>query len=279
MTTLQFKFIGVSALDALKRSDQVSVFGNTSRGLFLEVSAGRIIFVSREAYRGPLTLNLIAGSDQLNRIKKGESGSQSGERISFPQTGISISWQDTDVWRPAPPPEQTAATQASIAEVIDPLDDRLLDTILAPSKTQKLNALEQRALALSRRMRASDWEGALDAAGALLGLGSGLTPEGDDFLIGVSLVIVRLGPDRQQLDLVRKIAALAQKQTTRLSASLLACAADGLADERLIEACDALAANAPHAGAAVQELLGWGATSGRMALAGITAGLLLEWPV
>ena len=276
MKSFQVQFIGTPAFESLAEPAEIRTVGNTSRGLFLELFSGRIVFVSRELYRGPLTLNLSSASNELNLVKTGEKGNVTDRKLTFPTTGVSITWQEAAKWHPAPPPNQIVAGIKTIANVLQPLQDDLLDAILKLGKNEVHSTLEERILVVYGRGRTGDWETALDDSRTLLGLGVGLTPEGDDFLIGLSLALVRSGAGKPQQAFAQKIAKLGETHTTRLSANLLACAADGLADERLIDACDALAANAPEAVSAVQTLLGWGSTSGRMALAGIAAGLLLR---
>ena len=276
MNFLQINFIGRPAQESLAKAAEIRTLGNTSRGLFLELPSGRIVFISREPYRGPLTLNLSGEADNLSLVKTAEEGNIAGDTLSFPNTGISISWQHAEVWHPAPLPARIEADLSTISTVLTPLQDKLLDEILVPAGSNRLSALERRILDICGQGRFGDWETALDDSRALLGLGTGLTPEGDDFLIGLSLAFVRAKAGEEQIGYAQEIVRLAKSHTTGLSANLLACAASGLADERLIDACDALAANAPQAAAAVQTLLSWGSTSGRMALAGIIAGLLLR---
>lgn len=275
MDFLQIKYIGSPASNTLEESLEFRIFGNTSRGLFLDLSSGRIVFISSEPYRGPLTLNLGSATDKLSLIKTGYKGSVAGRTLNFQSADISITWQDADVWRPVPPPQVLPDLNA-IRAVLTPLQDSLLDAISAFTKIDHLSDLEQRILAVCAQAKAGDWQTALDESRTLLGRGTGLTPEGDDFLIGLSLALARAGAGKHQQEFIQQIVTLAEKSTTRLSAELLACAADGLADERLIDTYDALAANAPEAHTAIRRLLGWGSTSGRMALAGIAAGLLLR---
>ncbi len=78
-----------------------------------------------------------------------------------------------------------------------------------------------------------------------LGLGAGLTPSGDDLILGLILALARCGPSLgapvDPAALAAEINPIAARRTTALSASLLAAAANGQADERLILALDSLA--------------------------------------
>ena len=273
MPPLQAQIIGTKAQQALAEADQFMVFGNTSRGLFLDTLTGWIVFLSRESYRGPLTLNLGHEASRLGDLRQSERGQVEGMQLTFPQTGVSVSWESARIWKPTKMSRWgSAAIELDIA--LSGLGDSLIDAILDPQSEIELSVVEKGALAICRGIRSGDWDAAADAASALLGMGAGLTPEGDDFLIGLSLALTRSGSSQAGRSITSRISQSAGSRTTRLSANLLACAAGGLADERLIAAHDALLTNAPDAGKAISTLLGWGSTSGRMALAGIAAGLL-----
>ncbi|WP_327087913.1 DUF2877 domain-containing protein [Nonomuraea sp. NBC_01738] len=109
---------------------------------------------------------------------------------------------------------------------------------------------------------------------ALLGLGPGLTPAGDDFLTGLALVSAlsgsRLGPFAGAL---REVLAVHQKRTTPLSATTIAEALDGRARASLHTLLDTL----PHHDLApARRVLAIGHTSGTDILSGLAAGLHLE---
>ncbi len=107
----------------------------------------------------------------------------------------------------------------------------------------------------------------------LAGLGVGLTPAGDDFLLGFMARIwldpVLLPPDWSASDLCQRIARTAGPRTTRLSRTWLEYAARGQFAEPWHDLVSALAAddtNAIHTTA--NRILNTGATSGRDAMAG-----------
>jgi hypothetical protein len=112
-----------------------------------------------------------------------------------------------------------------------------------------------------------------------LGRGPGLTPAGDDLVLGFLLALNRWG-DRlhsylPQEQINRALVEAAHQSTTALSASLIGCAAHGLADERLVLALDGLVSGNLAEDLIVDHLLGWGHTSGAAALQGmgLVAGL------
>jgi len=106
------------------------------------------------------------------------------------------------------------------------------------------------------------------AAWRLAGLGGGLTPAGDDFLVGAMLRAWLEGPAPGAF--CQAIAGVAAPRTTLLSAALLRAAARGECSapwHRLLAALESGAPPAP----AVDAILAHGHTSGADALAGFLA--------
>lgn len=121
----------------------------------------------------------------------------------------------------------------------------------------------------------------------LIGCGPGLTPSGDDFLVGFfaahylggSSLLAELR--RQGWD--RELAARAKRQTTVVSAELLACALQGKFSEHLIQACAAISGlcrdsrrDAALQDGPLERLLAWGSTSGTDTLTGLTLGIATQ---
>jgi hypothetical protein len=113
----------------------------------------------------------------------------------------------------------------------------------------------------------------------LVGCGPGLTPSGDDFLVGFlaahQLCSSSLARDTRKRKWGLALVELARKQTTLISSELLACAVEGRFSEVLRQTCLALCHVYGHLspGNAVQRLLNWGSTSGTDTLVGLTIGL------
>jgi hypothetical protein len=123
---------------------------------------------------------------------------------------------------------------------------------------------------------------AVDAAAALVGLGEGSTPAGDDYLVGVSHALRFVLTDAAHAarvphgdTLLRALGALGQGRTTRVSAAWLAAAARGEASAVWRDLLAALAAGhadrVARAGRAVRET---GHTSGANSLRGFLDTLL-----
>ena len=111
----------------------------------------------------------------------------------------------------------------------------------------------------------------------LIGLGPGLTPSGDDFLAGLMVALVCVGPDAAVSALRGSIATLAPDRTTALSATLLAHAGQGASSETAHRLLKTLfeAGDQPDAEKVARELADVGHTSGWDLLAGLLVGIHL----
>ena len=113
-----------------------------------------------------------------------------------------------------------------------------------------------------------------------LGRGSGLTPTGDDFILGLTLALNRwndpLLDARDPTSINRTIIEAAYGSTTTLSANLIECATRGLADERLIAGLDWIMTGAGRINEVTKGILGWGSGSGIAALAGMGIGMISQ---
>jgi hypothetical protein len=111
------------------------------------------------------------------------------------------------------------------------------------------------------------------AVNYFVGRGSGLTPSGDDLLMGI---IYSLFYFQEYIpfsfDQITHSVTGATNKTTRISASLIACAAQGELDERLLFAYQSLMTNQEPSAEIVSGLLNWGSSSGLDALAGMLLG-------
>jgi hypothetical protein len=127
-------------------------------------------------------------------------------------------------------------------------------------------------------------EDELQAICSLVGVGAGLTPAGDDFLVGLIAGLKASSPhqaDRRELisELVDGITARLQK-TNDISASFLACAAKGQVSSSLMDVltCISQGRRSGCTNSFLQPVLKTGHTSGRAAMAGILLGLI-AWSV
>jgi hypothetical protein len=130
---------------------------------------------------------------------------------------------------------------------------------------------------LSSSLVTVDIHSALKITSQLAGLGAGLTPAGDDFLMGAVYATWIIHPPEIAKMIATEITELAAPLTTSLSAAWLRSAGKGEAGilwHRLFDAL--LSGNAMQVEAAIDRILDIGETSGADALAGFT-GLFRAW--
>lgn len=123
--------------------------------------------------------------------------------------------------------------------------------------------------AFSTAVATADLATAIAAAKKLAGLGSGLTPSGDDFIIGSLYAAWILHPPKTAGILAETVASSAAPLTTSLSAAWLRAAGRGEAGIQWHDFLDALlSTDLPWRQVAMENILATGATSGADALFG-----------
>ena len=280
MNNIQANDIGSIAKQVLTKETRVKVSGKTSRGLFLRTSDRWILFISFETFRNPLTIN-IPSTPQLLEHAQGTIIKVSGQRLVFPNSTAEIDFANAALWHPpAVPPTKNAVSQEKILTALMHINEPLLKIILSAHKPEPtLAPLEKNISQICAALPYKAHLQIAELASSLLGLGGGLTPEGDDFITGLFFALYTNQanhlPDWKRL-LFEHTAEIAYQKTTTISANLIECAQNGQTDERLACAYHAIKFNHTDLPKAVKDLSGWGNTSGKMALAGISAGVLYD---
>jgi hypothetical protein len=283
--------IGAIAHQQLGGVQRAAILGVTSRGFFLKLESGWVIFISPETFRGPLTLNLVGDATGLMRLENGQPAMITSGSIFFPKSGLVINYAQSREWEASAPAEASlprAQRQERLIQVcrlalaqrqgsqLSALLPVLLGIESAPS------SLENSPLPLLRHLQQSlgERQAAAIVAGmdALLGLGSGLTPAGDDLAAGLLLSLVRWGdllaPGLDGRALGREVMRLAYRKTTTLAANLIECAAQGQANERLLISLDGMVTGQTDPVTCAAYLANWGHTSGLDALTGMALALI-----
>jgi hypothetical protein len=255
--------IGPVARQVLLPGLDIRVLGNTSRGIFLAMPSGWAIFLSNEKYPGPLTINLGQYPGAFSTLEPGDPVRLVGSSLEFGGHSLRVILSSVREW--APPARPATALPA------DQVRERMAWTIQHTRAEEELfSEAELNGLALGLKSR--QVEDVTQGMVNLLGRGPGLTPAGDDLASGLLLTLNRWKdnfPTFPVAELSEKLAALASNRTTMLSANLIACAQQGLADERLILALDGLVAGTLDLETCAAYLRGWGHTSGGSALLGM----------
>lgn len=272
-------------------------------------------FVALTAPAAPWVPNGLAlasthGQRTLLGLRPGQHAWIGEGEIAFPETGVRITGDAAERWEPSLARYLDAVAPAMLARGLRHLatlcrlelesEDRC-DSLHAPGTSSRpdLSSPGAELAPFARRIA-----GALDVLadglaradrGAVLvgtrrlaGLGPGLTPAGDDVLVGacaaLTLVACTGAPESRRdapalLELRRLIAETAAAQTTALSAAWLRHAGRGEFSLPLLRLGQAIAsARAPAIAAAMARLMRVGASSGRCTVTGLlAAGQALIW--
>ncbi len=131
--------------------------------------------------------------------------------------------------------------------------------------------------ALEHALTARDAARVAGCVASLVGRGPGLTPSGDDALVGLLAVLHRLAATADpSTELVGRAVTAHLHRTGDISAHYLRLAAAGHFGERLVALCDALATGAHTAvEPAAAAVVATGATSGADALLGVLTAVRL----
>ncbi|MCB8961695.1 MAG: DUF2877 domain-containing protein [Ardenticatenales bacterium] len=221
--------------------------------------AGRVLTLLRPMLpMGPFAIQLPAAAGWPDYSR--------AVRLSLSSALSDLDLQAAVIWEPViawPPPAQWA-----------PWFLPMLTPYAAwPALSQQPIALADQLRTRASRLQAAWRNGvAVEAAMvALFGLGNGLTPAGDDYLLGC--IAAHLSSHSHLPMNLPKISL--QTKTTVLSAAFLLAAQQGAFVEPWHELAQALAtADVAAANTALQQIAGQGATSGQDALAGFAQTLI-----
>jgi hypothetical protein len=271
------------------------VGGIASRGLYLHAGESWTLFLTTQKPRGPLTINLDGAGAWLKTIPPGQVWQVEGARLLLPDPSLAVDLAPEQVWHspePLRPKDESAQAFARLRSLYRQLETRgagtgfvelLGDLVRRPHGGEAESfATPQapQAQPILRGLRSGVPESLLSALTPFLGVGRGLTPSGDDLIVGLLLARRRWGsPGRIDLSpgFISQLIATARRRTTRLSASLIECAAGGEADEPLLGVADHVWSGSPPGAEAIEAVTGWGASSGVDALTGMALSLAGEF--
>jgi len=258
--------IGHVAYETLQTETDANGWGNTSKGFFAVTDNKKVLFISRQTFKGPLTINTIEELPARQTFSHDTHLLLSPDRIRFIQSGLEIQINpQTHVWSPMTQNKLDFNLEAFITR-INVIERKM---IIQLSDKHQANINNNLKSALSSRNKIT----ILESLSNLLGCGEGLTPSGDDFICGFLLAAHMweevLFPGFSLQKITRKIVDVAKEKTTTLSANLIACAATGSADERIIRCMNWLNSGGYPPALIMKELLSYGSSSGLETLAGM----------
>lgn len=265
------------ALEAAADGRVVAVF---DRSCILQIGRDRLAaLVAPEVDNGPLNIVLERAPGTWLNLQVGMPVFLAGDLLHFGDLEVLLS--RAVIWEPCPDWERLRANGGALLGRLGPLATRMTDlapgdSLLAlvyrpsPADGSTAGILRARVLAAAEAMWAG-WRGdeAQLRAGAaqLAGLGGGLTPAGDDWLLGAMLYAWLAHPDPRRYGEV--VLEACSSRTTLLSAAFLRSAAAGECSAPWHRLLAALASGPDEQlGCAVREVIAWGHTSGADALAG-----------
>lgn len=226
----------------------LSVLGTPRGATYLRTASGDVLAVV-----GPgvprLPMAVVLGADPcLPRLRPATIG---GGHLRLGEVEVrAVRWWD-------PRPVLSPADRVVLAANVDRLAGLVVAPLLAPVPQS-----------LAAAVRGDDGELAGRAARSLAGLGPGLTPAGDDVLVGLLSALSVLGGSPVTLDAVR---AAAYGRTTDLSLALLRHAAAGECIDRVGGLLQALAGYG-EVEPAYRRLAAVGHSSGPALAAGVLIG-------
>ena len=283
--------MGTMAGELLAEDREASVMGLTSRGLFVHLPPRWVLYLTPEAYPGPLTLNLPDYPGAFMGLNNGVPGKITSGCISFPKPGLVINTQRASSWWAPPLLEGHLASDQRMAQLVQVAGQALarrhtsIVSTLLPTVLGIVDRLEAQGNAifpllenLARTLKESNIAAIAEDIQPFIGLGTGLTPSGDDLVAGFLLALARWGhviaPHVDLTSLSHILLPLVYLKTTTLSANLIECAFQGQADGRLLFALDGIMSGCPDAATCANYLADWGNTSGLDALTGMTLALV-----
>ena len=248
-----------------------------------------VALVSPEVGDGPLNVVIADGDDTYAGVQPNTPAYLEGQRLRIGPVTILLDTATT--WEPRPPWERLARRGVSTDRfsLLQALvlrhapEDSLLallcsqkshESMTGPAKVQL--ATSPRKVMLATAQAAADhlragWEGdparLQTGVARLAGLGGGLTPAGDDFLVGVMLWawLAHSAPER----FCEVLLKASESRTTTLSAAFLRAAAAGECSASWHRLLATLVSDAElELEAAVEAVVSCGHTSGADALAG-----------
>jgi hypothetical protein len=255
------------------------VMGVTSKGVFLLFDQ-RTAFVSSTNEKSPFVIH-VDESHQLKEISNGQVVLASASEISFPANSTSIDLQRAEEWTP-PIPKTLSTMHAERVGRINELVIALNKVNPSEQALPNREDIQADAALLQSGFQQQNLGLCITTAEKWLGVGGGLTPSGDDLLVGFLLYHTRLNQTSPLerpfvTELGKTLTERAYAKTTSLSANRIEVACRGWAEGIFLEVIDHLF-NQPVGipERVVERLLDFGHSSGVETIYGIALAASLR---
>lgn len=285
-THLYASSMGCYVQESLRKASEGKVLGITSKGIFFEFEQ-RSIFLTKNDHNSPFNI-ILAPSDTIpSDITSGDIVYFSQGDLLIPTREVAISLANIPVWTPPPPirivnslPEQVKCAQQLLSELmkLDRQKGFLFLKFDPPADSTGQAQIRQAAAAFTQSVRLNNLQASLEASTHLFGLGSGLTPSGDDWITGFVLYQCRLDQAKKikrpfLTRLGAELVYTAYLKTTWVSANRLEAALKGWSEEIFLSAIDYLfGANRYGSADIARGLMNFGHSSGVDTFIGIVLG-------
>jgi hypothetical protein len=253
-----------SFLTATREGSVLAVF---ERSAYLDLGGRVLALTSGPRARGPLAI-VVPDAGALRPLAPGDPVHLESGTLQV--GGHRVVLNGADEWDASLPPtdlaDDAAAHEASYRAVLAELRAR-------PPAESMVSLVERALDAIGDVLSGTDDPARLSrtVAHEIAGRGPGLTPSGDDLLLGITHALTlwpRLAVRVGGIAIRQLIADAARPHTTRISAAYLDAAARGLATEPWHDLVRILHCSGPDLQAAARRLLQMGETSGADALTG-----------
>lgn len=285
-THLYAASIGCYARESLLKASEGKVVGITTKGIFLEFEQ-RSIFLTKNDHNSPFNI-ILSPSDLIpSSLASGDIVYFSQGDLLIPARDMAISLADIPVWTPPSPvrivnsfPEQVKCTRQLLSELmkLDPQKGFLFLNCDSQADTAGQAQIRQAATAFTQSVRTNNLQASLEASTRLFGLGSGLTPSGDDWITGFLLYQCRLDMAKKikrpfLTRLGAELVYTAYRKTTWVSANRLEAALKGWSEEIFLSAINYLFGDNRNCSEDIARgLMNFGHSSGVDTFVGIASG-------
>ena len=194
-TQLTAALIGNYVQESLLKAVEGKVMGVTSKGVFL-LFGKNSLFLTRDNHRSPFNIILSPESVLPPDLSIGELAYYSQGDLLIPSRQTVISLVNTPIWIPPFPcpiknsrVNQTHNAQKILDGLLE-LDSQKGFLFLGNNPkmdTSKQSRVRQIVKAFSKAFQNNEMQACLEASSQLFGLGTGLTPSGDDWITGFML--------------------------------------------------------------------------------------------
>jgi hypothetical protein len=291
-SSIQALSMGIYVRETLTNGTEGKVMGLTSKGVFL-LFGQRSIFITYSDHDSPFTIVLPPDSLSSSEISAGDVIYYSQNDILIPSRELTIFLQGIPVWEPPLPlplmnsMEEIALNSQQMIQVLFSAHPEKGWGFLHQSPAEDdpdQQSIRQFTVEFTRSFQRRDLPASLEGANHMIGLGSGLTPSGDDWLTGFLLYYIRKYQASGQKtdgfvsDLGDRLVHNAYQKTTWVSANRMEASLKGWSEALFLDSIDHLFRSSlidlqTH----LNSLYNYGHSSGVDTLMGILAACKLEF--